>query len=137
MPTIIKRKGEEMNLKEMKEIAEKAGALTDLTPTFFEFTEKGVGFVGRLKHISTVQSGLSEGVYNQYLFETDEGLIKCAFGAATDKEVAPMMKTSGVYIVEYLGKVKITGGRSVNKFKVQEIDESAVPKGKATGDIPF
>jgi len=126
-----------MKLSEMKTIAEKAGAITDLTPTFFEFAEKGDGFVGRLKHVSTVQSGLSEGTYNQYLFETDEGLIKCAFGAATDKEVAPMMRASGVYIVEYLGKVKITGGRSVNKFKVQEIDESAVPKSKGEGDIPF
>jgi len=124
-----------MKYSEMKKEAEKKKALADLSPTFFAFEKKGDGFCGRLKGLSSVQSGLSQGSYNQYLFEGDAGLIKCAFGAATDKELAPLMKVGNIYTVEYLGKVKISGGRSVNKFKVYEIDEAAMT-GEAK-DVPF
>ena len=119
-----------IDYKTIKEKAEKAGALTDMTPAFYEFKEEGAGFAGRLKAISSVSSGLSQGTYNQYLFETDDGLIKCAFGSATDKEVAPMMRVGDIYVVEYSGKIKISGGRSVNKFKVFAVDESMIPADK-------
>lgn len=118
-----------MKYSDMKKVAEKKGAVADLTPTFYQFKKAGDGFVARLKGVSPVQSGLSEGSYNQYLFEGDEGLIKCAMGGATDKEVAPLMKVGNVYSVDYLGKVKISGGRSVNKFKIREIDEAAIDAG--------
>ncbi len=124
-----------MKYSEMKKEAEKKKALNDLSPQFFVFEKKGDGFTGRLKGLSSVQSGLSTGTYNHYLFEVDAGLIKCAFGAATDKELAPMMKISNIYSVEYMGKVKISGGRSVNKFKVFEIDEAAL--GIKPDDVPF
>ena len=115
-----------MKYSEMRKAAEKSGAFTDLTPSFFEFKQKGDGFCGRLKHTAPVTSGLNQGTYNQYLFETDSGLVKCAFGNATDKEVESLLKLGNIYIIEYLGKAKISGGRSVNKFKINEIDESAI-----------
>ncbi len=115
-----------MKYAEMKKSAEKAGAVTDLTPQFFEFKTKGDGFCGRLKHLSPVTSGLNQGTYNQYLFETDSGLLKCAFGNSTDKEIESLVKLGNIYIVEFLGKQKISGGRSVNKFKILEVDETAL-----------
>jgi len=126
-----------MKFAEMKDQAEKTGALNNLTPAFFVFSAPGAGFCGRLKHIAEVSSGLSEGVYKQYLFETDDGLIKCAFGSSTDKEVEALLKISNVYIVEFQGKAKITGGRSVNKFKIQEIDESGLIPDADKKDVPF
>jgi hypothetical protein len=126
-----------MKYIEMKKMAEKAKAVVDLTPAFLEFKKSGDGVIGRLKNVSQVQSGLSEGQYNQYLFETDDGLVKCALGAATDKEAGAMMKIGRVYSIEYKGKEKISGGRSVNKFKIAEIDESLLPKGQGKDDVPF
>ncbi|GAI82088.1 unnamed protein product, partial [marine sediment metagenome] len=73
-----------------------------------------------------VESGISEGIYNQYLFDTDDGLIKCAFGGATDKEAGMLMEVDRVYSVEFAGKVKITGGRTVNKFHIERIMEEVV-----------
>ena len=124
-----------MKYSEMKTAATKKKAMADLSPQFYKFDKKGDGFVGRLKGVSPVQSGLSVGTYNQYVFEVDAGLLKCAMGAATDKEVAPLMKVGNVYSIEYLGKTTISGGRSVNKFKVWEIDEAAMTGEK--GDVPF
>ena len=126
-----------MKYSEMKKAAEKAGALKDLTPTFFEFSKKGDGFAGKLRSVSTVQSGLGKGEYCQYLFDTDEGLVKCAFGAATDKELSAFFEPGRVFSVEFLGKIKISGGRSVNKFKILEIDPSLLPKGEGEEDLPF
>ena len=93
-----------------------------MTPIYFEFKDKGSKIVGKLKGVAAVQSSLSAGTYNQYLMEADAGLTKFHLGAAVDKEVAPMMRVDQIYYIEYLGKVKISGGRSVNKFKVLEID---------------
>lgn len=115
-----------MKYSDMKKVAQDKGAVVNLTPQFIAFEKAGDGFCGRLKGYSSVQSGLSQGTYNQYLFEVDAGLIKCAFGAATDKEVAPMLHIGNIYVVLYKGKEKISGGRSVNKFSIEEIDEAAL-----------
>ena len=118
-----------MKYSDMKKVAQEKGSVANLTPQFFVFDKAGAGFCGRLKGFSSVSSGLSQGTYNQYLFEVDTGLLKCAFGAATDKEVAPLLHIGNVYIVEYKGKEKISGGRSVNKFSIEEIDEAAMTVG--------
>uniref|UniRef100_A0A6H1ZP84 Uncharacterized protein n=1 Tax=viral metagenome TaxID=1070528 RepID=A0A6H1ZP84_9ZZZZ len=126
-----------MKYNDMKKAAEKKDAMSDLTPTFYQFEKKGDGFVGRLKHVVSVQSSLSEGSYNQYLFDTDDGLIKCAFGAATDKEVEAVFKVGNVYSVEFLGKLKISNKRTVNKFSIMEIDEAAIAGEEQNKDVPF
>jgi len=126
-----------MKYSEMKEAAEKSQARVNLTPEFYQFKQNGDGFTGRLKSFSEVQSGLTEGTYLQYMFETDDGLIKCAFGKATDKEIGALIALGRVYNVEYHGKEKITGGRSVNKFKIYEIDEGLLPKSGKDEKVPF
>jgi len=126
-----------MTYAEMKKAAEKAGALKDLTPTFFQFKKRGDGFVGKFISSSAVESGLTQGTYLQYLFEADEGLLKCALGAATDKELSALLIAGHIYSLEFLSQEKISGGRSVNKFKVMEIDPSLLPKGEVKEDIPF
>lgn len=115
-----------MNYEAMGKEAEKTGATEQLTPVYREFKKAGDKFVGRLKAVSAVESGLSETTYNQYLFETDDGLIKCAFGGATDKEAGQLMKVDRVYLVEFKGKETITGGRQVNKFRIERIREEDV-----------
>lgn len=113
-----------MKYSEMHEEAQKVKALKTLTPTYFEFEKKGDAIVGRYKGRSPVTSSLGSGEYFQYLFDTDDGLIKIALGQATDKEAGQLLESGKVYVVEYLGQVKISGGRKVNKFDVQVIDET-------------
>jgi len=126
-----------MKYSEMHEEGQKVGAVKTLTPVYFQFEKKGDGFVGRFKGRSAVDSSLGGGQYNQYLFDTDDGLIKCAFGQATDKEAGALMEVGKVYAVEYLGQVKITGGRSVNKFTIEWIDESALDEAEKSEDKVF
>lgn len=124
-----------MDFKTLLNEAARQGALEQLTPVYRELKTKGDGFVGRLKGCSPVESGLSGDSYNQYLFDTDDGLIKCAFGGATDKEAGALMDIGRVYVVEFQGKELITGGRTVNKFSIQLVIEDMVtdydqPEGK-------
>jgi hypothetical protein len=114
-----------MKFSEMKDKAKKAGAVSSLSPTYYEFEKKGASIVGRYKGRGEVSSSLGPGKYFQYLFETDDGLIKCALGAATDKEAGQLMEIGKVYVVTFQGKSKISGGRSVNKFIVELLNEAA------------
>jgi hypothetical protein len=126
-----------MSFKEMLEKAKAAEALYGLTPKFFEFKKQGDMVLGRLKSITPVTSRISEGTYNQYVFETDDGNVKCFMGSVFDKSVGHLMKIGRVYMVTYEGKEKIKGGRSVNKFDVHlvggEVDNEAPPQ----DDVPF
>lgn len=126
-----------MRYAEMFEQGKKVGAVKTLTPIYFSFENAKDAFVGRFKGRSAVDSALGGGQYNQYLFDTDEGLIKCAFGQATDKEAGALMEVGKVYAVEYLGQVKITGGRSVNKFTIDLIDEAALANSDKGEEAPF
>ncbi len=111
-----------MKYSEMAEKAKEKGASRDLTPVFLTFKDKGDHVTGKFLSMSPVDSSLSDGTYNQYIFETDDGLVKFHIGAATDKEVAPSLVVGRIYHIEYQGKERIQGGRSVNKFKVLELD---------------
>jgi len=122
-----------MKYSEMLKKSKEKGAMVDLTPSYFEFKKEGTSVIGRLRGFSPVQSSLSEGSYNQYLMETDIGLIKFHLGGATDKEIAAQLKMGEVYYIEYEGKVKISKGRAVNKFKVLQIDPSLTD----AKDVPF
>ena len=122
-----------MKYSEMLKKSKDKGAMVDLTPVYFEFKKEGTTVIGRLLGFSPVKSSLSEGFYNQYLMETDTGLIKFHLGGATDKEIVAQLKIGEVYFIEHQGKMKITGGRSVNKFKVSQIDPSL----SDAKDVPF
>lgn len=110
-----------MNYAELYKKAQAEGTLKDIKPEFFEFSQAGKSILGKLISVSQVDSTIGGGTYNQYLFETDDGLFKFSMGGATDKDVSSLMRINGIYYVEYQGKDKISGGRSVNKFKVNEV----------------
>lgn len=126
-----------MNYKEAFEKAKNTGAAKSVTPTYVEFAKKGDLQVGRLRGTTDVQSSVSEGTYKQYLVETDKGLVKFALGSATDREIAPLLVVGNIYAFEFVGKEKLSGGRSVNKFEVIHIPESEGERVGGDEDIPF
>lgn len=110
-----------MSYKNILRNAKSSGATRTLSPTFHEWKAKGQIIVGKFVAASPIKSTLSEGEYNHYLFETDEGLVKFALGGATDKEAGILMISGRVYAIEYKGKEDISSGRRVNKFEVSEL----------------
>ncbi|MBA7471383.1 hypothetical protein ES707_06689 [subsurface metagenome] len=113
--------------KSMYNCAKKDGTAKQRTAKYKEWDQKGQVIVGKYISANPVQSKMSDGSYNQYLFETDEGLIKFALGKSTDQEVSEILVKFNVYAIEFLGQEDLTGGRRVNKFNVLELAPSGEP----------
>lgn len=126
-----------MSYKDQYEKANKAGEIQDLTPTFTRFEKEGDVILGKLVSYNPVQSSLGEGQYNQYLFETDDGLVKFSLGQAADSELGSQFVAGEVYRIEFLGKEKIDRGRAVNKYEVVQIPSGENPQVGGKDDIPF
>lgn len=109
-----------------------------VSPTWKTF-EKPEDFVcGILLGSSDVQSSLGSGTYKQYLMRTDEGLIKFSLGAATDRELMPLLHEGKLYLITYLGPVKIKGGKRVNRFAVETLSAEVEETEAVTDqDVPF
>jgi hypothetical protein len=116
------------NYKQLYETAKKKGTLKQRTPEFIKFEEPGQTVIGEFVSANTVKSSLNDGNYNQYIFQTDDGLVKFSLGAASDAELEAVLIQGCIYGIEFLGNEKISGGRSVNKFNVVEINEFETEK---------
>ena len=119
----------------MYDNAQKAKVVKQLTPTYHEWKKEGDKIIGAFITRTEVQSRLGGQSYNQYLFDTDDGLIKFALGRMADSELQDQFVKGGIYAIEYRGKEKIAGGRSVNRFSVEEIGSTdEIDEGKASED---
>jgi len=107
-----------MSFKELYEQAKTSKVLRSLSPTFIEFKKKGDTVIGKLVAVTQVTSSKSQGFYNQYVVETDGGLVKFALGSATDREIEPLLEVGELYAFTFLSKESLGGGRSVNKFQI-------------------
>ncbi len=124
--------------KKQYEKAKKAKSIKTLTPQMFKFTEDDNFLVG--VYISQSLIGVSDTSkgYNQYVFETDEGLVKIGPGKGFDSDVAEQLAPGVVYAIEWLGKVDISGSRTVNKYNVTEVgmaeyEEGSIKKASDSG----
>lgn len=116
---------------EMYKRAKEGDGLRTLTPKYHEWTKKGDQIIGAFVAKASVQSSSGPGTYNQYVFNTDDGPVKFHMGSATDAEVGEQFAQGIVYAIEYLGKEDIGGGRSVNKFSVDELG----PTGASVNEV--
>ena len=126
-----------MSYADQMKAAKEAGTAKDLTPGYLEWKKKGDEIIGKLVSKSPVSGKLSGQSYLQYLFDTDNGLVKCAFGTATDNEIKALVMVGGVYACTFKGQEKIGGGRKINRFEILELTppESIVVGG--SDDVPF
>ena len=123
--------------KEIYEQAVKSNGLKPLTPRYMKWEKKGDVILGAFKSKTIVTSSLGGGEYYQYLFDTDEGLVKFALGRSADAEIGIQMIPGHVYLIEYLGKVDIDRGRRVNRFSCQHVGVAEDDTAGAQGDLPF
>ena len=103
------------------ENSKKAKTVKSVTPEYFKWKKEGDQIIGAFISYSPVQSRLGDKEYNQYIFETDEGLVKFALGRSADNEVTPILGRGVVYAITFQGKESIAGGRSVNRFDIEEV----------------
>ena len=107
--------------RELYVAAKKSKMVKQLTPGYLKWEEKGQAMIGAYINQNEVQSRLGGTSYKQYIFETDDGLVKFALGRAADSEFSEMFAKGVVYAITFEGKEKISGGRQVNRFNVEEI----------------
>lgn len=107
--------------KEMAAKAKKAGTAKTLTPELFKFEHEGDTLIGVFVSAAPVAEDQDRGGYNQYVFETDEGIVKVGPGRGFDADCADSLKVGLVYSIEFLGQAKTSRGYNVNKFEVLEL----------------
>ena len=118
--------------------AQAAKKTEPVSPAWKTFEKAEDAVCGVLLGSSDVQSSLGSGTYKQYLMRTDEGLIKFSLGAATDRELLPLLHEGKLYLITYLGPVKIKGGKRVNRFAVETLSEEVAETEAITdGSLPF
>ena len=126
-----------MGYKDLFKEKQESGSARLLSSDYIKFDKKGIQIIGRLLGINQVTGQLGGKSYNQYLFDTDDGLVKCAVGAATDAEAGALMGIGGIYSVIYEGQEKLKGGRSINRFKITELEAPGEGHLGGSGDVPF
>lgn len=126
-----------MNYKEQLAQARKDKTVKSLSATYVEWKSKGDCIVGRMLSRNTVTGQRGGRAYNQYLFETDDGLVKCALGTATDGEAGALMVIGGVYAITFEGQENLSGGRKINRFTVLELESPAGGQVGGSSDVPF
>lgn len=125
------------NYKAIYDRARKNGTAKQRTAKYVKWEQKGQIIVGAYVSSAPVASRLGGTEYNQYLFDTDEGLVKFALGKSADNEIGEILTRGLVYAITFEGQEDIAGGRRVNKFDVvelPEIMEGVDDKDKAASD---
>jgi hypothetical protein len=117
-----------VSYREQFEQAQKEGRTLNLDPTFVKLEKQGDTLIGRLLRRETVKAKAGGGTFDTYIFETDEGLRKTKFGAATDKQIGKSMADGAVYRIEFLGQEKLPEGTKVNRFKIEEYVDAPTVK---------
>jgi len=110
-----------MGYREQFDKAKSANAVKSLSAKYVEWKEVGQQIIGELVAKNPVHGQLGGSDYNQYLFNTDDGMVKFALGRASDTEAGAMMQAGGVYSITYGGQEKLKGGRKINRFDVVEV----------------
>ena len=114
-----------MTYKEMAERADREQSAVVLTPVFKTFGMVGDSILGRYMSAQEVKPSSGEGQpYRDYVFETDEGLVRFHLGAQTDKELSGAMFIGGVYRITYREEVKLAKGRRTKKYDVVQVQAS-------------
>jgi len=101
--------------------AKKAKKVAVITPQLFKFDKKGQKLIGVFVSKSHVPTEAGGAGYNQYVFETDEGLVKCGPGQSFDADCGEVLAGGVLYAIEFLGQAKTNKGYTVNKYNVEEV----------------
>lgn len=112
-----------MDYEEQYEEAMKEGRTESVRANYLTLDEEGDVVVGRFVGIGKVVSSLNDKEYNQYLFDTTDGLVKFPLSSTVDIEAERIFKEGQVYRIEFLGKTKTQKGYTVKDFDIRHVIE--------------
>lgn len=116
-----------MGYRERAEAALKDGSAVNRTPEFAKLREENASVTGKMVGCTDVPPKNNKPGYRQYVFETDEGLVKFSLGSNADREFGLAMEIGKVYSIIFLGKEKLPSGNTVNKWNCFEIPSDHEP----------
>ena len=90
---------------------------------YLTLDEEGDKITGRFVGIGKVVSSLNDKEYNQYLFDTSDGLVKFPLSSTVDVEAERIFKEGEIYRIEFLGKTKTQKGYTVKDFDIRHVIE--------------
>ena len=126
-----------MSYEEKYNDAISEGKVKELSADYKKWEKSGDTILGSYESSNSVVSKMGSQPYNQYLFNTDDGMVKFALGRATDNASASLMEFGGVYCITFKGQEKIGSGRKINTFEILEIDKPTVVKVGGEADEEF
>lgn len=88
---------------------------------YLTLNEEGDVITGRFLGIGKVISNLNNKEYNQYLFDTTDGLVKFPLSSTVDVEAETIFEEGDVYRIEYLGEQKTQKGYKVKDFDIRHV----------------
>lgn len=110
-----------MGYNELANQAHKEGHVSQLTTEIKSFKNPDDSLIGKLLEINEFTGGKFEKSCKQYLFETDDGLVTCLLGGATDKQLEKQDLIDKVLIIIFKGQAELEDGRKVNKFDISVV----------------
>ncbi len=118
--------------------AKTQGAAREMVAKYLKLDKEGLQIIGKLMGYTVIpEKVVNKKVmpeYRQYLFDTDEGLVKVAPGGNFDGSTGAMMKVGNVYALTFNGKRDIGGGHKVNDFALEEIPSDIGDEPREPGD---
>jgi len=110
-----------MSLVDSYNKAEEKGKVDQITTAIYKFLEEGQECIGIVKDIRPFTEGSFDTEVNQYILETDEGLVSMVLGSATDKKLAGQKISGKLVCIVFKGKTHLEDGRSVNDYTIKVV----------------
>lgn len=110
-----------MSYLEKYQSAVDRGTLEPLTTDIKSWKEPGEQIVGVINAVKPFEGGKFENTCNQYILDTDSGLVSTVLGSSVDKQLEGKILINKCVVITYNGKVELDGGKQCNKFDIKVI----------------
>lgn len=107
--------------------AQEKGKVKERTFAIISWHEPGDELTGKLLNVSAFKGGKFETEVNQYLIETDDGVVSTVLGSYADSQIMGSVQVGDLVHILYQGKAQLDDGRSVNRFNISTFS-SGKPK---------
>lgn len=99
--------------------AEADGATKPISREIFRFENEGDVLLGKVIEIKPFTDGEFDTEVSQYILDTDDGVMSCILGSATDKQIQGKVSVDDVVRFAFKGKTETAKGNQVNVFDVK------------------
>lgn len=114
-------KHREQSYEQQYKDAAKKKETEEVSVKYYTFDGEGARLIGRLLYSEEQVNEDSGKPYFRHVFETDEGIVATIPGIMVDNVLKARDYIGRVLAIEFKGKEQLSGGRSVNVYKVEVV----------------